>query len=138
MTAACDYSFATNDASLRLSELAIGLGPFVVGPPIERRIGKDAFIEMSLDCKWRDALWGKERGFYHEVYNSVNELDESLVKFTKELSERNPDALKKLKKVFWEGTDHWDKLLEERAEFSGELVLSNHTKQFIQNFKSKS
>lgn len=138
LAAACDYSFASGEASLRLSELAIGLGPFVVGPPIERKIGKEAFVEMSLDCQWRTAEWAKKNGFYHEVYDNINSLDEAIAGFSKEISDRNPEALKRLKKIFWEGTDHWDKLLEERAEYSGELVLSEHTKKFIQNFKSKS
>ena len=138
LVASCDYSFATKNASLRLSELAIGLGPFVVGPPIERKIGKDAFVEMSLDCQWRTGEWGKQHGFYHEVYHTTSELDSSLLKFVKELSERSSDALFKLKKIFWEGTDNWDELLEERAEYSGKLVLSDHTKNFIQEFKLKS
>ena len=137
LVSGCDYAFATIEASLRLSELAIGLGPFVVGPPIERKIGKEHFVEMSLDCKWRDAEWGKRHGFYHDVYDSEDELDEALNEFTSELAERNPKALEKLKKVYWEGTDHWDELLEERAEYSGELVLSEHTKKFIRDFKSQ-
>ncbi|MDX1699743.1 MAG: enoyl-CoA hydratase/isomerase family protein [Melioribacteraceae bacterium] len=138
LVAACDYSFGTINAALRLSELAIGLGPFVVGPPIERKIGKEAFIEMSLDCEWRSPEWAKEKGFYHDICNSVLELDDAVENFAKELSERNPDALRRIKHIYWEGTEHWDKLLEERAEYSGELVLSDHTKNFIQKFKSNS
>ena len=138
LVATCDYSFGSINASLRLSELAIGLGPFVVGPPIERKIGKEAFIEMSLDCEWRSSEWAKNKGFYHEICNSISELDDAVENFTKELSERNPDALARIKRIYWEGTEHWDKLLEERAEYSGELVLSDHTKNFIEKFKSNS
>lgn len=138
LVATCDYSFGSINASLRLSELAIGLGPFVVGPPIERKIGKEAFVEMSLDCKWRSAEWARNRGFYHDICNSISELDDTVEKFSLELSERNPEVLKKIKRIYWDGTDHWDKLLEERAEYSGELVLSDHTKDFIEKFMSNS
>jgi len=137
LVAATDYAIASKNASLRLSELALGLGPFVVGPPIERKIGEEAFSNMSLDCQWRSAEWGKQHGFYTEVYDTIKELDEHINKFVKTLSERSPEALAELKKVFWEGTEHWDKLLEERAESSGRLVLSDYTKNFINNFKNK-
>ncbi len=137
LVAATDYAIASKNASLRLSELALGLGPFVVGPPIERKIGEEAFSNMSLDCEWRSAEWGKQHGFYTEVYDTIKELDEHINKFVKTLSERSPEALAELKKVFWEGTEHWDKLLEKRAENSGRLVLSDYTKNFIDNFKNK-
>ncbi len=134
LVAVCDYTFAKKDASLKLSELALGLGPFVVGPPIERKIGKEAFIEMSLDCEWRSADWAKQHGFYHEVFDSINELDEKLKSFSYQLSGRSSEALTQLKQIYWEGTEHWDELLEQRAENSGKLVVSDHTKKFIENF----
>ena len=137
LVSVCDYSLATENASLKLSELALGLGPFVVGPPIERKIGKEAFVEMSLDCEWRSAEWAKQYGFYHDVFSSTDELDENINQFVNKLSERSSEALQSLKKVFWEGTDHWDELLEERAENSGRLVQSDYTKKFIRDFKSK-
>lgn len=137
LVSVCDYTLATDNASLRLSELALGLGPFVVGPPIERKIGKEAFVEMSLDCEWRTAEWAKQHGFYHNIFPTVEELDENVNDFSFQLSERSLEALISLKKVFWEGTDHWDKLLEERAENSGRLVLSDYTKKFIHDFKNK-
>ncbi len=137
LVASTDYAIASNNASLRLSELALGLGPFVVGPPIERKIGEEAFSNMALDCKWRTAQWGKQHGFYTEVYKTIEELDEQVDEFVKTLSKRSPEALANLKKVFWEGTEHWDKLLEERAENSGRLVLSDFTKKFITDFKNK-
>lgn len=138
LVSVCDYNFATKDSSLKLSELALGLGPFVVGPPIERKIGKEAFVEMSLDCEWRSAEWAKQHGFYNEVFDSVDELNNKLNDFTLQLRERSPDALTQLKLMYWEGTDHWDKLLEQRAENSGKLVLSDFTKNFIQKFKDGS
>jgi len=137
LVAACDYTFATKESSLKLSELALGLGPFVVGPPIERKIGKEAFVEMSLDCEWRSADWAEQHGFYHEVFDSIIELDEKLNKFTQQLSDRSQEALSQLKQIYWEGTDHWDELLEQRAENSGKLVLSDYTKKFINDFKNK-
>lgn len=137
LVSVCDYTFATQESSLRLSELALGLGPFVVGPPIERKIGKEAFVEMSLDCEWRSADWAKQHGFYNEVFDSEIELNEKLNEFTKQLSERSSEALTQLKEIYWEGTDHWDELLEQRAENSGKLVLSDYTKNFIKDFKSK-
>ncbi len=137
LVASTDYAIAGDNASLRLSELALGLGPFVVGPPIERKIGEEAFSNMALDCKWRTAQWGKQHGFYTEVYETIEELDKQVNEFVKTLSKRSPEALANLKKVFWEGTEHWDKLLEERAENSGRLVLSDFTKKFITDFKNK-
>lgn len=137
LAAACDYTYATQNSELKLSELALGLGPFVVGPPIERKIGKEAFVEMSLDCKWRSAEWAKQHDFYNEVFEESSKLENKLSLFAIELSSRNPEALEKLKEIYWEGTDHWDKLLEERAENSGKLVLSDFTKKFINEFKSK-
>jgi methylglutaconyl-CoA hydratase len=137
LVSVCDYTFATIDSSLKLSELALGLGPFVVGPPIERKIGKEAFVEMSLDCEWRSADWAKQHGFYNEVFNTIDELNIKLLEFTKQLSERSLLALTQLKQIFWEGTNHWDELLEQRAEHSGKLVLSDFTIKYIQDFKSK-
>ncbi len=137
LVSATDYALAAATASLKLSELAIGLGPFVVGPPIERKIGVKDFNAMALDCQWRSAAWGKEHGFYKETFESIEELDKAVDDFANELASRNPEALKKLKEIFWEGTAHWDKLLEERAENSGRLVLSDFTKEFIRKFKSK-
>jgi methylglutaconyl-CoA hydratase len=137
LVAACDYTIAHESASLRLSELAIGLGPFVVGPPIERKIGKEAFVEMSLDCEWRSSEWGKLHGFYHEILDTVEELDEKINDFVQKLSERSSEALTSLKNMFWDGTENWDELLEERAENSGRLVLSDFTKNYINEFKLK-
>ncbi len=137
LVAATDYAIASKSASLRLSELALGLGPFVVGPPIERKIGEESFSNMSLDCEWRTAEWGKQHGFYTEVYETIEELDKHINNFIKILSERSPDALTNLKKIFWEGTEHWDVLLEQRAENSGRLVLSDYTRNFIKDFMKK-
>lgn len=138
IAAAADYTIALNEASVRLSELALGLGPFVVGPPIERKIGKTAFITMSIDAEWHDAFWAKQNGLYTKVFASKHDLDESVAELSRKISACNPAAIYEMKKVIWEGTEHWDKLLEERSEISAKLVLSDVTKNYLKQFKEKS
>jgi methylglutaconyl-CoA hydratase len=135
--AAADYALATNEASIKLSELALGIGPFVVGPAVERKIGKAAFTAMSMDFDWRDAFWAKSAGLYRKLFSSIEELDEALHRLAEKLAKSSPEATAKLKEIFWEGTENWDKLLEERAEISGKLVLSDFTKNYIKSFKNK-
>ena len=133
---AADYTFATMAASVKLSELAVGIGPFVVGPAVERKIGNSAFSSMSINAtEWQDASWAKEKGMYAEVHESIEGMDQSISNLTTKLSNSNPEAMKELKKVFWEGTENWDTLLVERAEISGKLVLSDFTRQSIAKFK---
>lgn len=135
VVAASDYSFAVEGASVKLSELALGIGPFVVGPAVERKIGTSAFSEMSIDYDWRDAKWAEARGLYNKVFSSIEEMDKAVEALTEKLAEGSKDAMKELKKVLWQGTENWDELLEERAEISGKLVLSDFTKNFIKEFK---
>ena len=136
LAAACDYTFATNNSAIKLSEIAIGIGPFVIEPAVSRKIGKIAFTEMTLTpTLWKTAQWAKEKGLFTEVFETTELLDENLINFTLELSSYNPEALVEMKKVFWEGTSHWDSLLYERASISGRLVLSNFTKQALEKFK---
>ena len=138
MASATDYCFATKFASAKLSELAIGIGPFVVGPAVERKVGTSAFSAMTINAtKWFDASWAREKGLYTEVFDSVDEMDTEIEKLATTLSTSNPEAMEGLKKVMWEGTDHWDTLLMERAETSGTLVLSDFTKNAIEKFKTK-
>ena len=138
MASATDYCFATKFASAKLSELAIGIGPFVVGPAVERKIGTSAFSAMTINAdKWFDASWAREKGLYTEVFDSLEEMDVEVAKLASSLSKSNPEAMEGLKKVMWEGTDHWDTLLMERAETSGTLVLSDFTKNAIEKFKTK-
>ncbi len=138
IAAAADYTMATNEASVRLSELALGIGPFVVGPAIERKIGKTNFITMSIDAEWHDAFWAKQAGLYTKVFANIHDLDEAISSLAKKIAACSPDAISEMKKVFWQGTENWDSLLEERAEISGRLVLSDFTKNYIKNFKTKS
>ncbi|MCX7728811.1 MAG: enoyl-CoA hydratase/isomerase family protein [Bacteroidia bacterium] len=138
LSAAVDYCFATKDASVKLSELAVGIGPFVVGPAVQRKIGVSAFSQMSIQAtEWFSAQWAKEKGLFYEVYDDVHQMDAAIDKLVNQLIKSNPDAMKNLKKIFWEGTENWDELLVERAGISGELVLSEYTRNFILSFKKK-
>ena len=138
MASATDYCFATKFASTKLSELAIGIGPFVVGPAVERKIGVSAFSSMTINAgKWFDASWAREKGLYTEVFDSVDEMDAEVAKLASTLSKSNPEAMQGLKKVMWQGSEHWDELLMERALSSGTLVLSDFTKNAIEKFKTK-
>ena len=135
LAAACDYSMATKYASVRLSELAVGIGPFVIGPAVERKIGLSAFSQMALNAtEWQTAEWAKQKGLFTEAFESVEQLDAYIAHFTADLIHKNPAALLQLKKIFWEGTDHWDNLLEQRAEMSGKLILSDFAKEAIAKF----
>jgi methylglutaconyl-CoA hydratase len=129
--AASDYVLAVRDASLKLSELALGLGPFVVGPVIEKKIGLAATSALTVDAEWRSADWAERHGLYAEVLESVTALDARVGAFAKKLAGYNPEAVERLKALFWEGTEHWPELLAARAEISGRLVLSEFTKSAI-------
>ena len=136
LIAACDYAFAVEDAAIRLSELAIGIGPFVIAPAVERKIGIAGLAELSLaPSEWMNAYWGKEKGLFAKVFTNSREMDKGLQLFTENLASYNPQALMDMKSILWEGTAHWDTLLMERAELSGKLVLSNFTKQALDKFK---
>ena len=138
MAAATDYCFATQFAGAKLSELAIGIGPFVVGPAVERKIGTAAFSAMTINAtKWFEASWAREKGLYTEVFDTIAEMDFEIEKLATTLSSSNPEAMEGLKKIMWQGTDHWDELLMERATSSGKLVLSDFTKNAIAKFKAK-
>ncbi len=137
IAAAADYTLATNDASIRLGDLALGLGPFVVGPAVERKIGKTNFITMSIDAEWHDAFWAKQAGLFTKVFATKHDLDEAVSALAKKISSCSPEAISEMKKIFWEGTENWDSLLEERAEISGKLVLSDFTRNYMKGFKGK-
>ncbi len=135
LAAACDYCMATKYASVRLSELAVGIGPFVIGPAVERKVGLSAFSHMALSPNtWQTAEWAMQKGLFTEVFESTEKLDSGLEEFTSSLVSMNPDALNLLKKVFWENTEDWTALLEQRAEMSGKLILSDFAKTAIQGF----
>jgi methylglutaconyl-CoA hydratase len=134
--AACDYSLATKYAEIKLSELNIGIGPFVIGPVIERKIGLSSFSKISLNpTRFFAASWAKDNGLYAEVFENISELDLAVQTFAEELCSFNQEAMNEIKKLFWRGTDHWDTLLLEQAKISGRLVLSSFTKEKLSKFK---
>ncbi|TAL57969.1 MAG: enoyl-CoA hydratase/isomerase family protein [Bacteroidetes bacterium] len=138
LVSAADYTLAVKDASVRLSELALGIGPFVVGPAVERKVGTSAFTTLTINpSDWKSAEWAREKGLYADIFPTVEELDKAVNELAKKLSQSSPKAMAQLKKVMWEGTENWDTLLIERAEMSGQLVLSDFTKNYIEKFKAK-
>ena len=138
MASATDYCFATKFASTKLSELAIGIGPFVVGPAVERKIGRSAMSIMAINAtQWYSADWAKNMGLYAEVFENTEDMDTHIYELANKLSDSNPDATKALKTIFWEGTENWDKLLTDRAEISGKLILSAFSKNAISAIKNK-
>ncbi len=136
LVSACDYVFASEAASIRLSELSIGIAPLVIAPAVKRKIGTAALSEMSLSpVEWKSAYWAQEKGLFSKVFDNIKELDKELDFFADKLSGYNPEALEEWKSVLWEGTAHWDTLLIERATITGKLVLSEFTKNALSKFK---
>lgn len=138
IAAAADYAIAMEGADVKLSELAVGIGPFVVGPAVERKIGVAAFSQLAIDATmWRNAEWARKKGLYAELHHTVADMDEAIQKLSHTLMHSSPEAMAAMKKIFWKGTEHWNQLLVERAAISGRLVLSDFTKQAIAKFKKK-
>lgn len=136
LAAACDYALATEAAAIKLSELTIGIGPFVIAPAVERKIGVSGLAELSLAAhEWKNAYWAKEKGLYARVFESITDLDKEVTLFSEKLASYNPQALEKMKEILWENTANWSTLLEERAAVSGKLVLSEFTKQALVKFQ---
>ena len=138
LAAAVDYCMASAHASVKLSELAVGIGPFVVGPAVERKMGLSAFSELAINAsEWRTAAWARERGLFHECFETIEQLDAYMQHFCQKLATQSPEAMRELKQIFWQNTAHWDTFLAERAAISGRLVLSDFTKKAISAFKNK-
>lgn len=138
LASAVDYCLATKNASVKLSELAVGIGPFVVGPAVQRKIGMSAMSQLTINAtEFQTAEWAREKGLYAEVYTTVEEMDEAVQVLATKLANSNPEAMSMLKKIFWEGTETWDNLLKVRAGMSGQLVLSDFTVNAINAFKTK-
>ncbi len=136
LISASDYAYATDQAAIKLSELTIGIGPFVIAPAVKRKMGNTALSELTLNAtKWHNAYWAKENGLYADVFDSIKQVDESVDDLVQKLASYNPIAVQEMKKVLWEGTSDWSKLLEERAAISGKLVLSDFTKKALEKFK---
>lgn len=137
LIAASDYVLAVRGASLKLSELAVGLGPFVIGPVVERKVGRGPFAAMSVDADWRTAEWAEQHGLYARVLADAAELDTALDALLQFLAAANPEAIRQFKKVLWGDTAEWPQLLEQRAAISGALALSAHTRAAIERFESR-
>lgn len=138
LAAACDYVFATTNASIKLSELAIGIGPFVIEPVVSRKIGLTATTALTLDAtNWKTAQWAHENGLYTQIFENTAAMDNALAVFAQQLALYSSESLQELKQVFWANTDHWDQLLLDRAEISGKLILSEFSKNALNVFKSK-
>lgn len=136
IAAATDYCFATKFASVKLSELNVGIGPFVVSPAIERKMGVSATSQIAIDAnEFYEAQWARAKGLYAQVFESIEEMDARVASFANHLCTYNPEAMAEMKKIFWKGTDDWDQLLTERAAISGRLVLSEFTKNTLKKFK---
>jgi methylglutaconyl-CoA hydratase len=139
VASATDYCFATKFAAVKLSELAVGIGPFVVGPAVERKVGTSAMTQLAFNATaWQSAEWARDKGLYADVFETVEEMDVAILELAQKLAKSNPEAMRLMKQAFWKEADHWDKLLDERAALSGKLVLSDFTKNAIGKFKSKS
>lgn len=136
LASACDYVHATEAAAIKLSEISIGIGPFVIAPAVERKIGKAALAELSFyPTEWKNAYWAKEKGLYAKVYDSIIEMDKNIEIHLEKLASYNPEALAAMKKVLWEGTENWTQTLADRAALSGKLALSEATKTALEKFK---
>ena len=136
LVAACDYAYATVDAAIKLSEISVGIGPFVIAPAVERKMGKAALGALSLyPTEWKNAYWAQENGLYQKVFDSISEMDKELEIHLEKLGGYNPAALSQMKQVLWQGTEHWDQLLKDRAAMSGQLALSEATKKALAKFK---
>lgn len=132
---ACDYALATTESSIKLSELTIGIGPFVIEPAVSRKIGKSATAEMALDTEWKTAAWAGQKGLYAKALETQEKLDQEITTLANKLASYNPEALFEMKKVLWEGTENWNTLLYERAEISGKLVLSDFSRKALSQLK---
>ena len=138
LAASADYAIATEGADIKLSELAVGIGPFVVGPPVERKLGLSAFSQLTVDATmWRSSDWARRKGLYAELHTEIAGMDDSITRLSTTLSNSSPEAMHEIKKILWKGAEHWDELLLERAAISGRLILSNYSKSFIASFKAK-
>ncbi|MRT16717.1 enoyl-CoA hydratase/isomerase family protein [Vitellibacter sp. q18] len=136
VASATDFCMATKFAAIKLSELNVGIGPFVVGPAVERKLGTSGFSQIAIDANsFYEAEWARQKGLYNQVFDTLEALDEAVQKFAENLCNYNPEAMKEMKKVFWSGTEDWDELLAERAVISGRLVLSDFTKETLKRFE---
>lgn len=138
LAAAVDYAIAVESAEVKLSELAVGIGPFVVGPAVERKIGASAFSQLAIDATmWRSSDWARRKGLFAEVHATTEGMDESIRRLADSLAHSSAEAMAEMKAMFWKGTEHWETLLPQRAAISGRLVLTEHSRKAIEGFRKK-
>ncbi|NBL63884.1 enoyl-CoA hydratase/isomerase family protein [Flavobacterium sp. NST-5] len=136
LACACDFTFATNNAAVKLSEIAIGIGPFVIEPAVSKKIGQTAMSQLALDpTEWKSASWAFENHLYNKIFETIEEMDENLHQYLNQMAGFNPEALSENKKILWQNTEHWDQLLYERAAISGKLILSDFSRNALNQFK---
>lgn len=135
LVAACDYAFALTSVKIRLSEYSVGIGPFVIAPAIVRKMGVSALSQMSIDTDWYSAEWAKKKGLFNKLFDTPIEMDIALNNLCEKISKSSMDAMIELKKLFWEGTEHWDTDLIDKAKISGKLVLTDYAKDLLKEFK---
>lgn len=139
LIAACDYVFAAEKAAVRLSEVSINIGPFVIAPAVERKVGISAFTELTLNPGvFFDVQWAKRHDLFHTVKADTEHVDQAIREFCERIITKNPEALSELKRTLWHGTKHWDELLDKQAAISGRLACSPETKALLNSLKSKS
>lgn len=137
VVAAADYALATEAASVRLSELALGIGPFIIGPAVERKVGLAAYGAMGIDADWYDANWARDNGLFVNTFLDVAALDEGISDLMSKLTTFNPDAMAELKRILWEGTEHWEELVHSRVDITAKLVLTDFVKETVSKIKNK-
>ncbi len=136
IAAAADYAIAVEGAEVKLSELTVGIGPFVVGPAIERKTGVSSFSQLAIDAgNWRNADWARRKGIYAELHATTESMDESIARLTHSLAHYSPNAMAETKKMIWHNTEHWEQLLLDRAAISGKLIVGAHAQKFLAKFR---
>lgn len=137
LIAASDYSVAVRTARLKLSELQVGIGPFVVGVVIERKLGLASFMNLGVHADWHDAAWGERHGLYSALVDDAVALDTAVAAHAARLAASNPEAMREMKRVFWAGTEDWAERMAERAGMSGRMVLSEFTRRALERFRAR-
>ncbi len=132
LVAACDYVLANRTAQIKLSELSIGIGPYVIEPVVSRKIGGTAFAQLSLDAhQWKSATWAEDKGLYNALFETQVELDLAVKTNAERFASYPEKAVKTLRKLHWKETEHWDKLLPKNAAITGELALQEATQNIL-------
>lgn len=137
LIAACDYTLATENAWIRLPELAIGIAPFVIAPVLIRKIGTTALNEMYMTPNlWKESHWAQRYNLYTQVLKNIKELNEQTAHFTENLAKINSNVLAEMKQITWKNTENWSEELHKNATLSAKFLLSEETKSILMNFKN--